>query len=119
MGEFEAVETSSDVTSVSFRDRKTAEKFFYTLHGKELPGVEGRLQLAWVNGGPPAPPPAASAPAAATKDAGADDAMDGVDAGGGGEEEGEVREEKAAPQRAPQRQINMDYEVEDDDGWVE
>ncbi|KAG9257363.1 uncharacterized protein F5Z01DRAFT_633311 [Emericellopsis atlantica] len=47
LGEFDTIETSPDVTQVSFRDRKTAETFFSSLHGRSLPDVEGTLQLSW------------------------------------------------------------------------
>lgn len=46
------MDRSGLTTYVSFRDRKTAEKLYYTLHGKELPGVEGKLDLEWVNVSP-------------------------------------------------------------------
>ncbi|KAG6004421.1 hypothetical protein E4U21_001089 [Claviceps maximensis] len=54
MGEFESVHTSPTVTHVSFRDRKTAEKFYLTLHGKEFPGLDGKLDLSWVHAASPA-----------------------------------------------------------------
>lgn len=96
MGEFESVDTTPSLTHVSFRDRKTAERFYYTLHGKEIPGVEGKVELAWVSALP------------AKKDEGGTqqgDAMAGMD-----EEEGEVRED------VDERAVNMDYEV-GDYGW--
>jgi RNA-binding protein 26 len=113
MGEFESVETAPEVTSVSFRDRKTAEKFYYSLHGKELPGVTGRLDLSWVNGGPALPPAATAKP----EYGGGDDTIGGV-GGREDEDEGEIREEEPVRARGQQRQINMDYEVEDEDGWI-
>lgn len=61
LGEFESVDRSGPTTYVSFRDRKTAEKLYHSLHGKELAGVDGKLDLQWVTG---APPPASTAAAA-------------------------------------------------------
>lgn len=116
MGEFESVDTSASVTHVSFRDRKTAEKFYFSLHGKEFPGLQGTLELSWVNN-------AASVGGAASANAGSlkkkttmtteeggaaeggaagDDAMAGVE----GRENADEREERRA--------VDMDYEAE---GW--
>jgi ribosomal protein L12E/L44/L45/RPP1/RPP2 len=63
LGEFESVDRSGSTTYVSFRDRKTAEKLYHSLHGKELAGVEGKLDLQWVTGAPPPPSTAAAATA--------------------------------------------------------
>ncbi|KAG5959842.1 hypothetical protein E4U57_000481 [Claviceps arundinis] len=116
LGEFESVDTSASVTHVSFRDRKTAEKFYFSLHGKEFPGLQGTLELSWVNN-------AASVGGAASANAGSlkkkttmtteeggaaeggaagDDAMAGVE----GRENADEREERRA--------VDMDYEAE---GW--
>ena len=120
LGEFESVETSPEVTHVSFQDRKTAERFYYSLQGKELPGVEGKLELAWVN--TPAAPVGVVVKredgAAANGDGGGAMADEDGDEGMGetlreGSEEGEVEEE---PQRET-RVFNMDYEVADDEPW--
>ncbi|KAM4056621.1 PWI domain-containing protein [Hirsutella rhossiliensis] len=102
LGEFESVETTPSVTHVSFQDRKTAEKFYYSLHGKELPGVEGRLDLAWVNAG--------AAAAAAKKP------VDGSTPALSDDDEGPSKDE-TAPTEMQQRQVDMDYEVGDDDAW--
>ncbi|KAH7328005.1 hypothetical protein B0I35DRAFT_416308 [Stachybotrys elegans] len=113
MGEFESVETTPTVTNVSFQDRKTAEKFYYTLHGKELPGVEGRLDLAWVKTAP--------GRATAQKDSSAQDdtrqyngqsgTVEELDANG---DEPMYTHEEPPPH---QRQVDMDYEVADQDEW--
>ncbi|KAF5026719.1 hypothetical protein F66182_1187 [Fusarium sp. NRRL 66182] len=110
LGEFESVDTAPNTTHVSFQDRKTAERFYYTLHGKELPGVDGRLELAWVN--TPLPP---------VKPIGNDEMPDGSgedkeeDAMAGFDDQPK-RERSAEPQRE-QRAVNMDYEVAEEDGW--
>ncbi|KHN97989.1 CCCH zinc finger and RRM domain-containing protein [Metarhizium album ARSEF 1941] len=110
MGEFESVDTSPSVTHVSFRDRKTAEKLYHLLHGNELPGVQGKLELTWVNS--PLPPVAPKK--SAHEDSGIvtpGDAMAGMD---DAREEGKPRDkERDADAAAP---VNMDYEV-GDYGW--
>ncbi|KAH7160309.1 hypothetical protein B0J13DRAFT_540942 [Dactylonectria estremocensis] len=104
LGEFESVDPSPSVTHVSFQDRKTAERFYYSLHGKELPGVEGRLDLAWVS--TPLPPVKTHAVAAAED---TDGAMTGFN---------DAPHEEAEPVRQrEERAVDMDYEVADDDGW--
>lgn len=108
LGEFESVETTPSVTHVSFQDRKTAERFYYSLHNKELPGVEGKLDLAWVNS--PLPPVAPKKPQEDSTMTSSEGAMAGMDY----EQEGS----KDEPERPrSQRQVDMDYEVADDDAW--
>ncbi|VUC22097.1 unnamed protein product [Clonostachys rosea] len=99
LGEFESVEPSAATTFVSFRDRKTAEKLYNSLHGSELPGVEGKLELSWVNTPlPPVAPP---------QDKDRDDVMAGMD------------EEKAGTQphtqQAQQAHEDLDYDQPGDD----
>ncbi|KAK5660360.1 hypothetical protein OQA88_12901 [Cercophora sp. LCS_1] len=51
VGEFAEIQTTPQSTEITFKDRKTAEKFFQGLHqnNKSLPGVPGQLEMAWVN----------------------------------------------------------------------
>ncbi|KAJ4270398.1 hypothetical protein NW762_002079 [Fusarium torreyae] len=110
LGEFESVDTGPETTHVSFQDRKTAEKFYYSLHGKELPGVDGRLELTWVN--TPLPP---------VKTANNDDAAHAVgedkeDDAMAGFDDQPKRERSVEPQRE-ERAVNMDYEVAEEDAW--
>ncbi|KAF5243674.1 hypothetical protein FAUST_2757 [Fusarium austroamericanum] len=110
LGEFESVDTGPEITHVSFQDRKTAEKFYYSIHGKGLPGVEGRLDLAWVN--TPLPPIKTRSNDYVPGDDGddkEDDAMAGFD-------DQPKRERSAEPQRED-RAVNMDYELADEDVW--
>ncbi|KAI5463144.1 hypothetical protein BGZ63DRAFT_352741 [Mariannaea sp. PMI_226] len=115
LGEFESVDSSSSVTNVSFQDRKTAERFYYSLHGKELPGIEGRLELAWVS----TPTPPISKPnvtlgnGISTTEAGGDDKDDAM---AGLRDDDEEEEGEVVPDRE-ERAVNMDYEVADEDGW--
>lgn len=120
-GEFESVESGADKTMVSFPDRKTAEKFYYSLHRKELPGVDGKLELSWVN--TPLPPVAPNGarslvpgPSAGDKAAAEFEGV-GEDFGNmdhGGEE---YTRASATRQDEPKREVNMDYEMPDEEAW--
>ncbi|KAG8667258.1 hypothetical protein FPOAC2_12416 [Fusarium poae] len=110
LGEFESVDTGPEVTHVSFQDRKTAEKFYYSLHGKDLPGVEGRLELAWVSS--PLPPVRTRSNDDGSGDGGydkEDDAMAGFD--------DQPKRERSAEPQPEDRAVNMDYEVAEEDAW--
>ncbi|KAG5970659.1 hypothetical protein E4U55_001521, partial [Claviceps digitariae] len=117
MGEFESVDTSPTVTHVSFRDRKTAEKFYLTLHGKEFPGLEGKLELSWVNSPPGGPSPVNAHTNSVLKSGAASAEQDeeengpaGGDAMAGMDDEREDMD----TEREETRAVNMDYEAE---GW--
>lgn len=120
-GEFESVESGVEKTTVSFPDRKTAEKFYFSLQGKELPGVSGNLELSWVN--TPLPPVAAGGsssfsvgPSATGKAAGESEAVGG-DFGNMGDGVEEYTGASAAKQDEPKREVNMDYEMPDEEAW--
>ncbi|KAK2612713.1 hypothetical protein QQS21_001330 [Conoideocrella luteorostrata] len=105
-GEFESVDTTPSITHVSFRDRKTAERFYFSLHGKELPGINGKLELSWVN----TPLPPVNVKKLTQDESGAaipGDVMVEVE-----DATEEPRDEQVEP-----RAVNMDYEVGDDYGW--
>ncbi|UKZ73616.1 hypothetical protein TrVFT333_001264 [Trichoderma virens FT-333] len=108
LGEFESVETAASVTYVSFQDRKTAERFYYSLNGKELPGVSGTLELSWIN--TPLPPVGSSKK---NEDAEDGDAMAGLNDDEGNADAGSPEEHMR------ERQVDMDYDVGDEEGWVE
>ncbi|PFH59897.1 hypothetical protein XA68_11723 [Ophiocordyceps unilateralis] len=105
LGEFESVETTPSVTHVSFQDRRTAEKFYYSLHGKELPGVDGKLDLSWVTG-----------PGTAMKstDGSTPGLSDDTPAGGDDDDVGQGPTKYDVEMHHP---MDMDYEVGDDDAW--
>ncbi|ODA76747.1 hypothetical protein RJ55_08018 [Drechmeria coniospora] len=110
LGEFESVETSPSVTHVSFRDRKSAEKFYFSLNGQELQGVEGKLELTWVS--TPLPPVSVEQqPGRATATTTTEDAMAEV------EINNTTSHEDSAQVEVPDRHADMDYEVGDDDAW--
>ncbi|KAK0745165.1 hypothetical protein B0T21DRAFT_98546 [Apiosordaria backusii] len=54
VGEFTHINHTSrpPTTEISFKDRKTAEKFFnsVTLNGYTIPEIEGQVELAWASG---------------------------------------------------------------------
>jgi hypothetical protein len=111
MGEFDSVDTDSAVTHISFRDRKTAERAFHSLNGKELGGVEGMLELSWVS--TPLPPVTASASAPSETNnggggggggSGADEEME--DGEIEGSEEGEMQDD-----RHDERGEDRDYDA--------
>ncbi|KAM3516309.1 hypothetical protein MY11210_000068 [Beauveria gryllotalpidicola] len=120
-GDFESVESGAEKTMVSFPDRKTAEKFYFSLQGKELPGVSGKLELSWVN--TPLPPVgaggASSAPAGPSAiDKAATESEDvGEDFDNIGDEEGGYAGVSKARQDEPKREVNMDYEMPDEEAW--
>lgn len=104
MGEFESVDTETAVTHVSFRDRKTAERAYYSLHGKELGGVDGTLELSWVSSQPSVPK---NAPvAAAAGESGGDINNEMEDGEVEGSEEGEMQDD-----RQDERGMDMDYDA--------
>lgn len=49
LGDFTDVQTSPTSALITFKDRKAAEGFFYGVTNKEIPGVEGQVELSWVN----------------------------------------------------------------------
>ncbi|KAK4207628.1 hypothetical protein QBC37DRAFT_327037 [Rhypophila decipiens] len=70
VGEFTSIETSPTSTSISFKDRKTAEKFFnqVSLNGGEIPGINdgGKVELAWPDGSSSPVSSAAGTPSSTT-----------------------------------------------------
>ncbi|OAQ98226.1 hypothetical protein LLEC1_03134 [Akanthomyces lecanii] len=117
-GEFDSVESGADKTLVSFPDRKTAEKFYYSLHSKELPGVDGKLELSWVNTPlPPVAPNGARSGLSAGDRAATE--FEGVGEDFGNMEHGgeEYKDASATRQDEPKREVNMDYEMPDEEAW--
>lgn len=120
-GEFDSVESRADKTTVSFPDRKTAEKFYFSLQGRELPGVAGNLELSWVN--TPLPPVATGGAAAVPIGPSAGDKA-AAESEGVGEEFGNMGDgveeytgASTSRQDEPKREVNMDYEMPDEEAW--
>ncbi|KAJ9137329.1 RNA recognition motif-containing protein [Pleurostoma richardsiae] len=133
IGEFTDIQETPGVTQITFKDRKTAEKFYHSLTpAKEIPGVSGPVEFAWVNNTAGGPIPTASATAAsdggstagagagapgngtAKQAAAADVAMSGSAANGGADK---TPAGTAAPQQQHQEHAEMDYDVADENDW--
>ncbi|KAK0620332.1 hypothetical protein B0T14DRAFT_521124 [Immersiella caudata] len=50
IGEFTDIQTTTSSAEITFKDRKTAEKFFYSLGAKTIPGIDGQVEPSWVGG---------------------------------------------------------------------
>lgn len=100
------------------------------LHGNQLPGVEGRLELAWLPSSTatstPIPPvkkttkPSSTDNGAASMSAAAvaDDKEDAMTSLQADEHKDEAEEgEVVSPRREERAAVNMDYEVADEDAW--
>jgi len=53
IGEFTNIQSTETTAEVTFKDRKTAEKFFYgvKLNNGSIPGIDSPVELAWIGGG--------------------------------------------------------------------
>ncbi|KAA8636664.1 hypothetical protein SMACR_00853 [Sordaria macrospora] len=73
IGEFTDIQTTPSATDITFTDRKTAEKFFngILLNGKEIPGIDGQVELAWNPSSGPGSTSLASTPGSTSTGAGA------------------------------------------------
>lgn len=111
-GDYLSIEATADATTVAFADRKVAEKFYYTIQNSQLPGVDGKVELAWVSG--PAAP--VSAPATASyKTEHSVDIMDSNEDAGQGVD---VEQHDEKHTRDEGRVVDMDYEMpEDEQQW--
>ncbi|KAK1998748.1 RNA recognition domain-containing protein [Colletotrichum falcatum] len=108
VGEFTDIRTTPSETEVTFKDRKTAEKFFYGLPKQEIPGIDGQLELSWVSR---SLPPIKMTENAASKH---QDATDhDMIMGNGAPNESSV----TVLDQQPEQQPEMDYDVADDDDW--
>ncbi|KAJ0326403.1 hypothetical protein COL5a_006913 [Colletotrichum fioriniae] len=111
VGEFTDINTTPSKTEVTFKDRKTAEKFFYGLPKQEIPGIDGQLELSWV--ATPLPPVKTVENGASSK---AQDASDHDMAMGNAAPNGSSAARDLVEQQ-PEQQRDMDYDVADDDDW--
>lgn len=106
---------------VSFPDRKTAEKFYYSLQSKELPGIDGKLELSWVNTPLPSVAPNGASSLLPGPSPGDKAAVEFENAGedfGNVEHVGEeYMSASATRQEEPKREVNMDYEMPDEEAW--
>ncbi|KAI4122140.1 MAG: hypothetical protein LQ341_007332, partial [Variospora aurantia] len=119
VGEFEAIEThpeKPDTQIVTFKDRKTAERFMYGGGaGKNIPGV-GAVELAWVNSSSsssPLPPPGKAMATATVK---GDDADGDATMGNSG---GHANGGTTTHASGGVDNVEVDYDVaEEDDRWM-
>ncbi|KAK1834349.1 hypothetical protein QBC39DRAFT_424285 [Podospora conica] len=53
IGEFTDIQSADSTAEVTFKDRKTAEKFYYgvKLNNGTIPGIDSHVELAWIGGG--------------------------------------------------------------------
>ncbi|KAF4865831.1 putative RNA-binding protein [Colletotrichum siamense] len=109
IGEFTDINTTPSNTQVTFKDRKTAEKFYYGLTNHEIPGVDGKLELSWV-----ATPPVSAKNAAENGASKYSGAMDQDVAIGNAAPNGSSA---ITLDQQSEQQPEMDYDVADDDDW--
>ncbi|KAL9017258.1 MAG: hypothetical protein Q9185_005423 [Variospora sp. 1 TL-2023] len=125
IGEFEAIEThpeKADTQIVTFKDRKTAERFMYGGGaGKNIPGV-GAVELAWVNSSASSSSPLPPAKAMATATVKGDDADgDATMGNNGGHANGGTTTTTTTTTHASGGvdTVEVDYDVaEEDDRWM-
>lgn len=98
-----------------------AEKFFFGLSNKEIPGIEGQVELSWVS--KPLPPVSAGGVGARDSsihvhaedgDDGDEQMADSAEKMDTGDAEASSAQHGASSARG--RRVDMDYEVADDDG---
>ena len=106
---------------MTFSDRKTAEKFFYGLASKRVPGIEGKVEAAWVSG-PTAPASSATKPGNGYGKEESNDEDFGLDRDEDIKtEQGEDptrRDSSMARAEAPVDQGDMDYDIVDEPDWA-
>ncbi|KAL0933106.1 CCCH zinc finger and RRM domain-containing protein [Colletotrichum truncatum] len=109
VGEFTNIHTLPSNTQITFRDRKTAEKFFYGLSNQEIPGIDGQVEMSWV--AQPAQPVKLSTENGTSK---RESALDQDVAIGNAAPNGSSA---ITLDQQPEQQPEMDYDVADDDNW--
>ncbi|KAL2754484.1 hypothetical protein ACRALDRAFT_1076176 [Sodiomyces alcalophilus JCM 7366] len=114
IGEFTDIETTPSSAQVTFKDRKTAEKLFYGVANKHIPGVDGELEFTWVN--KPLAHPTGTSPASSKDQQGAeeDEAMPDAEKGETAEK-AKSQDTRRGSSSARDRRVDMDYEVADED----
>lgn len=93
IGEFTAIHSDPHATHITFKDRKTAEQFFFGVSAnKTIPSVEGTVELSWASSAPKAAGADSDIPMASGLDEEqaankATDEVDGAESFGGDGEE--------------------------------
>lgn len=143
VGDFADMETTPDKTTISFVDRRTAEKFYLSAKvagtaeagktaGRTIPGVDGLVELAWVpNTAASTATRASSGPASVSTTSGSrrndakvpledDTAMDESvhdDEPGEDAQDHQQQEQKHEPHAFPPKPRQMDFDVADEGDW--
>ncbi|KAM0283083.1 hypothetical protein ACHAQH_002686 [Verticillium albo-atrum] len=115
IGEFSEIQITPTTAQITFKTRKTAERFVQAAKMGPIPSV-GSVEVAWVENGQrtataAAAPPSVSVPLAdpAEKD---EPEMAAVG-------KRETAEEESLVKREPKTDVDMDYEVYEDGEWVD
>ncbi|OBT88176.1 hypothetical protein VE02_02454 [Pseudogymnoascus sp. 03VT05] len=119
VGEYADIETTPKNTSITFKDRFTAEKFMYGISNSEIPGV-GKVELAWIQ--TPLPPVTlpSAAPIAKPYTATNDHENGDTDMGGNGEGDAMAQDMSRGPAQSQKReQQELDYDIGDDNEWAQ
>ncbi|KFZ17608.1 hypothetical protein V502_04514 [Pseudogymnoascus sp. VKM F-4520 (FW-2644)] len=119
VGEYADIETTPKSTSITFKDRFTAEKFMYGISNSEIPGV-GKVDLAWIQ--TPLPPVVlpSAAPVAKPDTARNDQENRDTDMGGSGEGDAMAQDLPRGPAQSQKReQQELDYDIGDDNEWAQ
>ncbi|KAB5572504.1 elongation factor 2 [Coniochaeta sp. 2T2.1] len=125
IGEFTDIRESPTSTTITFKDRKTAEKFFYGLPNKTIPGVEGTVELSWLSDQNHQQGPSSSTPGSSPGASGF------ANGGGGGQKhaaggdkdvamqmhDNHEQQQQGEEQQGEREDGEMDYDVAGDDQW--
>lgn len=117
VGEYADIETTPKNTSITFKDRFTAEKFMYGISNSEIPGV-GKVDLAWIQ--TPLPPVTLPSAAPIAKPDTNDHENGDTDMGGNGEGDAMAQDTHRGPAQSQKReQQELDYDIGDDNEWAQ
>ncbi|ROT38643.1 hypothetical protein SODALDRAFT_167470 [Sodiomyces alkalinus F11] len=119
VGEFTHIESTPSSAQITFKDRKTAEKFFFGVSNKTIAGIEGELELSWVNKAPGQSPVdhAGSGPGSSKEEqqgAEEDETMQDAEKGNTADDT-KAQNTRRGSSSTRDRRLDMDYEVADDD----
>ncbi|KAF3360206.1 30S ribosomal protein S10 [Verticillium dahliae VDG1] len=116
IGEFNDIQITPMTAQITFKSRKTAERFLHAAKLAPIPNV-GSVEVAWVENGPAAVGPAAAvvstAPLAPARDpVGKNEPDVAVERRASAEPQPDVK-------REPKTEVDMDYELYEDGEWVD
>jgi RNA-binding protein 26 len=111
IGEYTDLESTPEKTFITFKDRFTAEKFMYGTTNGEIPSA-GKVEMAWVQ--TPLPPVNLSNKPTSVAKPEPSDAMH--------TDEGDAMAQDSSPMLGSghgQEQQELDYDVADDNDWIQ